>query len=123
MLWLEQGRLREAGSAKTVCEHYLATLFQTQSSGMELAQRSFGDQPALAADRPPVDLVDQRLAFLNQSRFRNDLELFAFRPEVEALMNAAEKVAKVPLKATGRGELIMKDSTSGKKSKKKSTKR
>ena len=45
------------------------------------------------------------------------------RPEVEALMIAAEKVAKVPLKATGRGELIMKDSASGKKSKKKSTKR
>jgi hypothetical protein len=40
------------------------------------------------------------------------------RPEVEALMIAAEKVAKVPLKATGRGELIMKDSASGKKPKK-----
>ncbi|QQR87505.1 MAG: hypothetical protein IPJ76_04575 [Flavobacteriales bacterium] len=38
------------------------------------------------------------------------------RPEVEALMKAAEKVAKVPLKATGHGELIMKDSASGKKS-------
>lgn len=38
------------------------------------------------------------------------------RPEVEALMKAAEKIAKVPLKPTGRGELIMKDSASGKKS-------
>lgn len=39
------------------------------------------------------------------------------RPEVEALMKAAEKVAKVPLPKTGRGELIMKESASGKKPK------
>lgn len=38
------------------------------------------------------------------------------RPEVEALRKAAEKIATVPLKSTGRGELIMKDSASGKKS-------
>lgn len=45
------------------------------------------------------------------------------RPEVEALMVAAEKAAKVPLKASGRGELIMKDSASGKKPAKKAVKR
>ncbi len=45
------------------------------------------------------------------------------RPEVEALMVAAEKAAKVPLKTSGRGELIMKDSASGKKPKKKVAKR
>lgn len=44
------------------------------------------------------------------------------RPEVEALLVAAEKAAKVPLAATGRGELIMKDSASGKKPGKKATK-
>jgi hypothetical protein len=37
------------------------------------------------------------------------------RPEVEALMAAAEKAAKVPLRASGRGGLIMKPSASGKK--------
>lgn len=45
------------------------------------------------------------------------------RPEVEALMAAAVKVAKVPLKATGSGELIMKDSATGKKPTKKAAKR
>lgn len=44
----------------------------------------------------------------------NDL----LRPEVEALMVAAEKAAKVPLAALGRGQLIMKDSALGKKPKK-----
>lgn len=45
------------------------------------------------------------------------------RPEVEALIAAAEKIAKVPLKGSGRGELIMKDSASGQKAKKKAAKR
>lgn len=40
------------------------------------------------------------------------------KPEVEALMKAAEKVAKVPLKASGRGEVIIKPSGPEKKPKK-----
>ena len=44
------------------------------------------------------------------------------RPEVEALLIAAEKAAKVPLPATGRGTLIMKPSTSEKKPKKRPAK-
>lgn len=45
------------------------------------------------------------------------------RPEVEVLMQAAESTAKVKLPATGRGELIMKASTSGTKPRKKPAKR
>ncbi len=45
------------------------------------------------------------------------------RPEVEALMIAAEKAAKVTLRASGRGKLIMKPSASEKKPKKEAVKR
>lgn len=45
------------------------------------------------------------------------------RAEVEALLVAADKAATVPLQATGRGALIMKDSASGKKPKKRAAKR
>lgn len=45
------------------------------------------------------------------------------RPEVEVLMTAAEKAAKVPLRASGRGELIMKPGASEKRPRKKSAKR
>lgn len=45
------------------------------------------------------------------------------RPEVEALMAVAAKISKVPLKASGRGELIMKPSTSVKQPKRKTAKR
>lgn len=45
------------------------------------------------------------------------------RPEVEALMAAAEKAAKIPLRASGRRELIMKPGPSEKRPRKKSAKR
>lgn len=88
VLWLEQGRLREAGPAKTVCEHYLAQLFQAPAPGIELAQPS----SAMIQERHPDDVVDQRLAFLNQTQFRNDLELFDFRPEVEGYGTGAIRI-------------------------------
>jgi len=88
VLWLEQGRLREAGLAKEVCEHYLAQLFQAQAPSMEQAQPS---QMTIKEHRP-TDVVDQRLAFLNQTQFRNDLELFIFRPEVEGYGTGAIRI-------------------------------
>ena len=90
VLWLDRGQLREEGSAKDVCEHYLATLFPTQSAGLEVAQRS--DQPPPVAKQRPTDPVDQRLAFLNHTQFRNDLELFAFRQEVGAYGTGAVRI-------------------------------
>lgn len=45
------------------------------------------------------------------------------RPEVEALMVAAEKASTIPIPTTGRGQLIMKPGTAGKKTAKKSAQR
>jgi len=95
VLWLEQGELRETGSAKEVCEHYLAKLFQTQAPEIERTQQPcLVDQSASASDRCATDVVDQRLAFLNQTRFRNDIELFAFRPEVEIYGTGAIQIVE-----------------------------
>ena len=94
VLWLEQGQVCEAGPAKDVCEHYLAKLFQTQTPGMEQAQQQpRSNQLAAAVDRrTAADRVDQRLAFLNQTRFRNDIELFAFHPQAGAYGTGAIRI-------------------------------
>ncbi|MEH6875634.1 MAG: ABC transporter ATP-binding protein [Candidatus Competibacter sp.] len=82
-LWLEQGQVRESGPAKEVCEHYLATLRESQGATVSVAP--LPRQPdAEIAPHAPVERVDQRLAFLNQTRFRNDIELFEFRREVNS---------------------------------------
>lgn len=91
-LWLDRGQVREAGPAKEVCEHYLARLFQAQTPGMDLAQQPLLDQPAVEMDRRTADEVDQRLAFLNHTQFRNDIELFAFQPEVDAYGTGAIRI-------------------------------
>ena len=82
VLWLEQGQVRELGLAKEVCEHYLATLRESQGTSVSMAP-SPQQFAAGGATHAPVERVDQRLAFLNQTQFRNDLELFSFRREVE----------------------------------------
>ena len=90
VLWLEQGRLREMGPAKEVCEHYLAILRET---AVEPALRPQTVAPVAA--RPIGEAVDQRLALLNQSRFRNDLELFTFDPTVDGYGTGAIRIANV----------------------------
>lgn len=82
VIWLEQGQLREIGPAKEVCEHYLAILRDPQ--GTDGLKPRMMNQPVAPGvhHRGAAELLDQRLAFLNQTRFRNDLELFSFRREV-----------------------------------------
>lgn len=90
VLWLEQGRVREMGAAKEVCEHYLALLRETNVESAPRPQRV-----ASVAVRPPGEAVDQRLALLNQSRFRNDLELLAFDSTVDGYGTGAIRIVHV----------------------------
>ncbi len=94
VLWLEHGQMRESGPAKEVCEHYLATLRESQHMGIPVMPSR---QPPVIAGDPcaRVERVDQRLAFLNQTRFRNDLELFEFCHEVEGYGTRAIRIEDV----------------------------
>ena len=89
-LWLEQGQVRESGPAKEVSEHYLATLRESQGTGISIAAPS--RQSTTELTHTLADRVDQRLAFLNQTRFRNDLELFSFRHEAKGYGTGAIQI-------------------------------
>ena len=82
VLWLDHGQLRAAGSAKEVCQDYLALLRETQQGWEPSAPRAQRRSVGFDRGRCGAEPVDQRLAFLNQTRYRNDLELFGFRREV-----------------------------------------
>ncbi len=79
-LWLEKGRLRMAGTAKEVTEHYLASQFEGEGQGEENADT---DGEKLIADLPEIDedYQDMRRELLLDSNLRNDLEVFPFDPE------------------------------------------
>ncbi len=76
-IWLHEGRIREQGDAKSVCESYLAALFESTNSnnGNTATSKNVG-QDTVAKE----DWVDQRREFLNASNLRNDVEVFRFDP-------------------------------------------
>ncbi|KAB0597436.1 ABC transporter ATP-binding protein [Castellaniella defragrans] len=76
-VWLAEGRIRQQGSAKEVCESYLAWLFgsQNQSRGAPAAR------PRAAESE---QWLDARQAFINASNLRNDLQVFRFDPHQPA---------------------------------------
>ena len=87
VLWLDHGKLQETGSVKDVCEHYLATLRETQQSG-GIAEKTFKNNHLrksrnTASYKSSVETFDQRLSIINQTKFRNDIEIFAFRREAK----------------------------------------
>jgi lipopolysaccharide transport system ATP-binding protein len=85
VVWLDQGQIREVGPAKEVCQHYLAILRETQagvaSEKLECAA-DFDSSMEASIPQSSTPTIDQRLAFINQTAFRNDIELFTFRREV-----------------------------------------
>jgi lipopolysaccharide transport system ATP-binding protein len=96
-LWLDAGRPRSQGSAKEVCESYLASFYESQAppneprpdnggSKGEIARPDSLDKvsKASASDASKRETVDPRLDFLNSSNLRNDLEVFSFNVDSSA---------------------------------------
>jgi len=94
VLWLDNGQVRAAGPAKEVCEHYLAMLRESTQGviGAKSPAADRSSSPKIASGRAAVPPVDPRLALLNQTRFRNDLELFSFRHEVDGYGTGAIQI-------------------------------
>jgi lipopolysaccharide transport system ATP-binding protein len=97
-LWLEQGQLRELGSAKEVCEHYLATLREQPPGGRSKTELTLTSLPKVPE---PINVIrdgyDQRLEVINRSHFRNDIELFPFRFNPSAYGTKAARINDVYL--------------------------
>lgn len=93
VLWLEHGQIREIGPAKEVCAHYLATLREVP----EQAGPAFHhEKPTLGTTRSLTETGgDQRLQFINQTHFRNDIELFTFQREVAGYGTGAIQIMDV----------------------------
>lgn len=76
-VWLHKGTMRAIGDAKTVCEDYLAMLFNENAST--------SDTPPPAAPlteyASPTEWVDQRYELIQNSSLRTDLEVFQFDPQ------------------------------------------
>ena len=75
-IMLDKGQIDCEGDAKSVTAKYLATLYEFQQ-GESWTLKNERD----LTEAPETEVKDMRLNFLNTTRFRNDIELFAFQPD------------------------------------------
>lgn len=75
---LKGGQIHQAGTPKDIIKNYLAMSYD--ASDNEIAA-----EPSLHEDivLPDVDYVDARKELINNSKYRNDIEVFAFDPHSE----------------------------------------
>jgi lipopolysaccharide transport system ATP-binding protein len=91
-LWLEKGQVFREGSPKEVCELYLEAFFEAQqgkSTTTRLKSMKIADKP--------LEVRDQRLAFINASNLRNDLEVFKFDPDAASFGKGDARICQVDL--------------------------
>jgi lipopolysaccharide transport system ATP-binding protein len=93
-IWLQDGQVRTIGRAKEVTESYLAALYETQQ-GASVVSPETNIRAAGTSD--PATSGDQRLIYLNHSRFRNDIELFDFDPRGLSFGKAGATIVDVEL--------------------------
>lgn len=107
VFWLEGGRLRMAGDAKTVSESFLEYMYAEQQSreaeqaathaaphGANESRKRDRSRGAHAQEFP----VDMRRELLLNSNLRNDLQVFAFDPDKEGFGAGKAKVENVSLR-------------------------
>ncbi|MBM3535861.1 MAG: ABC transporter ATP-binding protein [Alphaproteobacteria bacterium] len=96
-LWLDQGRPRAIGPAKPVVEDYLAA-FAEGLEGEVAAERS-RRRNGNDESGTPATLIDARLPWLNASPYRNDIELFAFKPDGASFGRGQAEIVGVRLES------------------------
>lgn len=75
-IWLEQGKIKEIGFPKEVCEHYLEAFFEAHQGKHEK-----GPTQGSKRNVESLGIRDQRQKFINGSTLRNDIAVFEFRPD------------------------------------------
>jgi lipopolysaccharide transport system ATP-binding protein len=96
VIWLEKGQIIKEGTPKEVCEQYLEAFYevkQGKSSTTKLKEIKTISKEGLHIK----DLKDPRLAFINASNLRNDLEIFKFDDEAPAFGKGGAQIHDVQL--------------------------
>ena len=112
-LWIDRGRLRYSGDARTACDLYMEELFgqanPVQIAAAVTASQSVQESQAAAAQkgasapgllRPwqgPVAHKDVRAELLNRSVLRNDIRVFDFDPAAAGFQSGQAHIESVQL--------------------------
>ena len=115
-IWLEGGMVKMNGTAKDVTEKYLQGLYEQESSCYGKSLETSVDEEVITND--PISeaatnfegdscegTYDQRMELINNSKFRNDIELFVFDRETNSFGVGGAKIVDVKFTAE-RGETL-----------------
>jgi lipopolysaccharide transport system ATP-binding protein len=93
-IWLEHGEVQSIGQARHVCEEYLARRY-------DAPRRIVPTQTTKAAPPSPeansLSKHDARIAFINHSHLRNDIEVFDFLPETRGFGHGGATITNAKL--------------------------
>jgi lipopolysaccharide transport system ATP-binding protein len=100
-IWLDKGAIRSVGSPKEIAEAYLADLVESQQGISKVRVPTSPTRSGPDVDSTGEGGADQRRRFLNQSKLRNDLELFQFDPGASSFGQGGASIVEVQLHDSG----------------------
>ncbi len=93
-IWLEHGEVQSIGLARHVCEEYLARRYDA-SRRIIHTQTTKAALPSL--EKNSLSKHDARIAFINHSNLRNDIEVFDFSSETRGFGHGGATIANAKL--------------------------
>jgi len=99
-IWLDQGAIKLAGSAKYVTESYLEGLYEA-NQGESIKPVQPTPQAELmvgkSSNDSDMEFRDQRLSMINNSPYRNDLKIFKFDESAASFGKGGARIVDVKL--------------------------
>ncbi len=93
-IWLEHGEVRSIGSAKHVCEEYLATRYGVSPA---VIANQVERTPLPSSEQHRLSRHDARIDFINHSNQRNDIEIFEFSSEAHSFGHGGATITNAAL--------------------------
>ncbi len=98
-VWLHNGAIAAVGAPKEITESYLEKLYEAQQGESINPRRQTRARNGSGSTNESMrkQARDMRLDFINQTKFRNDIELFTFSPEAESFGLGGVSIINVQL--------------------------
>ena len=92
-IWLDNGRIREAGETKTVLDSYAKSIY-AKDQEVEIGTTH---RPVMSNIPNPQMKRDCRLDFINNTNLRNDIEIFQFNQDAVSWGDGKAKITSTQL--------------------------
>ncbi|MDA0556992.1 ABC transporter ATP-binding protein [Burkholderia pseudomallei] len=90
VIWIDKGEVKRVGDPEAVCEAYLEAYFDSAPSTVGAGERQTPKPPRIAASE-----ADTRLALINATPYRNDIEVLQFDPDAASFGSGAARILNV----------------------------